>query len=144
MSEAERQGTSEQASRDVAEAARETEWTNPSFVRELFLGRFRLDLIHPYPQQAADDRARTDAFIERLDAFLRENVDADEIDRSGKIPDAVVQGLAELGAFGMKIPVEYGGLGLSQVGYGKAIELVTSYDGNLVALLSAQDRKSVV
>jgi alkylation response protein AidB-like acyl-CoA dehydrogenase len=137
MSEADRQGPSEQDSRDVAEAARETEWTNPSFVRELFLGRFRLDLIHPYPRQTPEDRAKTDAFIARLDAFLRENVDADEIDREGKIPQAVVDGLAELGAFGMKIPEEYGGLGLSQVGYGRAIELVTSYDGNLVALLSA-------
>ncbi len=137
MSEADRQGPSEQDSRDVAEAARETEWTNPSFVRELFLGRFRLDLIHPYPRQTPEDRAKTDAFIARLDAFLRENVDSDEIDREGKIPRRVVDGLAELGAFGMKIPEEYGGLGLSQVGYGRAIELVTSYDGNLVALLSA-------
>ena len=137
MSEADRQGPSEQDSRDVAEAARETEWTNPSFVRELFLGRFRLDLIHPYPQQTPEDRAKTDAFIQRLDAFLRENVDADEIDRDGKIPARVIEGLAKLGAFGMKIPEEYGGLGLSQVGYGRAIELVTSYDGNLVALLSA-------
>jgi alkylation response protein AidB-like acyl-CoA dehydrogenase len=96
-----------------------------------------LDLIHPYPRQTPADRAKTDAFIARLDAFLRENVDSDEIDREGKIPQRVVDGLAELGAFGMKIPEEYGGLGLSQVGYGRAIELVTSYDGNLVALLSA-------
>src|SRR5690606_4331134 len=43
----------------------------------------------------------------------------------------------ELGAFGLKIPEEYGGIGLSQVGYGRAISLVTSRDGNLTALLSA-------
>src|SRR5687767_2345922 len=137
MSEAKRVDPTEQESRDVAEAARETEWTNPSFVRELFLGRFRLDLIHPYPQQTPEDRRKTDAFLAKLEAFLAANVDSDEIDREGKIPDRVIEGLRALGAFGMKIPEEYGGLGLSQVGYGRAIELVTSRDGNLVALLSA-------
>ena len=138
MSDARRPaGPSEEESREVAEQARETEWTNPSFVRELFLGRFRLDLIHPYPEQTPEDRRKTDAFLEKLGRFLEEKVDSDRIDREGKIPEEVVNGLRELGAFGMKIPEEYGGLGLSQVGYGRAIELVTSRDGNLVALLSA-------
>jgi alkylation response protein AidB-like acyl-CoA dehydrogenase len=138
MTEANRAGApSEEQSRQVAEAARETEWTNPSFVRELFLGRFRLDLIHPYPQESPEQKRRADAFIAKLERFLAENVDADEIDREGRIPEHVIEGLRELGAFGMKIPEEYGGLGLSQIGYGRAIELVTSVDGNLVALLSA-------
>ncbi|HET8654439.1 MAG TPA: acyl-CoA dehydrogenase family protein, partial [Longimicrobiaceae bacterium] len=138
MAEANRPGsTSEEQSREVAEAARETEWANPSFVRELFLGRFRLDLIHPYPEQTPEDARKTDLFLGKMEAFLKENVDPEQIDREGKIPDRVVDGLRALGAFGMKIPEEYGGLGLSQVGYGKAIQLITSYDGNLVALLSA-------
>ena len=138
MAEPHRPGSpTEEQSREVAEAAREAEWTNPSFVRELFLGRFRLDLIHPYPQQAPEDRAKTDAFLAKLETFLKEKVDPERIDREGKIPEEVVQGLRELGAFGMKIPEEYGGLGLSQIGYGRAIQLITSYDGNLVALLSA-------
>src|SRR5690606_4662749 len=124
-------GHSEEKSREVAEAARETEWTNPSFVRELFLGRFRLDLIHPYPEQTPDDKRKTDAFVAKLDAFLRENVDADEIDRTGELPQDVVEGLREMGAFGMKIPEEYGGLGLSQLGYVRAIQAVTAIDGNL-------------
>jgi len=131
------QNPSEQESREVAEAARETEWTAPSFVRELFLGRFRLDLIDPYPEQSAADRKKTDAYLEKLRAFLIANVDADEIDRTGELPEHVVQGLKDLGAFGMKIPEEYGGLGLSQVGYGRAIQMVTSVDGSLTALLSA-------
>lgn len=135
--ETRRSGPSEQESREVAEAARETEWEAPSFVRELFLGNLRLDLIHPYPVQSPDDRARTDAYVAKLEAFLKEKVDADEIDRTGELPEDVVQGLRELGAFGMKIPEEYGGIGLSQVGYGRAIEMVTSKDGNLTALLSA-------
>jgi alkylation response protein AidB-like acyl-CoA dehydrogenase len=128
---------SEQESREVAEAAREAEWVAPSFVRELFLGNLRLDLIHPYPEQSPEDRVKTDAYVRRLETFLRENVDPEEIDRTGELPEEVVQGLRELGAFGIKIPEEYGGLGLSQLGYGRAIEMVTSKDGNLTALLSA-------
>ncbi len=129
--------SSEQESREVAEMARETEWTAPSFVRELFLGNFRLDLIHPYPTQGADDARRTEEYLSRLETFLREEVDPEEIDRTGELPEEVVNGLRELGAFGIKIPGEYGGIGLSQVGYGRAMELVTSRDGNLTALLSA-------
>lgn len=137
MNDMSRTASSEQHSREVAEAAREKEWRAPSFVRELFLGNFRLDLIHPYPRQAPDDLARTNEFLAKLEAFLRENVDSEEIDRTGELPSDVIQGLRELGAFGIKIPEEYGGLGLSQVGYGRAIALVTSMDGNLTALLSA-------
>jgi alkylation response protein AidB-like acyl-CoA dehydrogenase len=129
-------GPTEQESREVAEAARETEWTAPSFVRELFLGSFRLDLIHPYPEQAPDDKRKTDEYLEKLRALL-EPVDSDAIDRTGELPEEVIQGLRELGAFGLKIPEEYGGIGLSQLGYGRAIGMVTSKDGNLTALLSA-------
>jgi alkylation response protein AidB-like acyl-CoA dehydrogenase len=132
-----RSGPSEQESREVAEAARETEWTAPSFVRELFLGNFRLDLIHPYPHQTPEDRAKTDAYIARLRQFIEANVDSDAIDRTGELPPDVVDGLRQLGAFGLKIPEEYGGVGLSQVGYGRTIGMVTSRDGNLTALLSA-------
>ncbi|HET7274206.1 MAG TPA: acyl-CoA dehydrogenase family protein [Longimicrobiaceae bacterium] len=137
MNDQSRSAPSEEQSRQVAEAARETEWAAPSFVRELFLGRFRLDLIHPYPEQTPEDRRKTDEYIAKLEKFLRANVDADEIDRTGELPEKVVEGLKELGAFGMKIPEEYGGIGLSQVGYGRAIQMVTSIDGSLVALLSA-------
>ncbi len=66
-----------------------------------------------------------------------DEVDPDAIDREGKVPARVVQRLAELGAFGMKIPKEYGGLGLTQREYGEAMKLITSRDGNLVVLLSA-------
>ncbi|MBB4639537.1 acyl-CoA dehydrogenase family protein [Longimicrobium terrae] len=127
---------SEQESRDVAEAARETEWTAPSFVRELFLGNFRLDLIHPYPQQSPEDKKRTDDYIAKLRPII-ERADSDEIDRTGELPPELVQDLREVGAFGLKIPQEYGGIGLSQVGYGRTVGMVTSKDGNLTALLSA-------
>src|SRR6266853_1054633 len=123
--------------REVAEAAREQEWVAPSFVRDLFLGKFRLDLIHPYPEQDPEEVRRAQPFLEKLERLLREQVDSDRIDREGEIPDAVIQGLRDLGAFGIKIPREYGGLGLSQLSYMKAIELVSSIDGSMTALLSA-------
>src|SRR5256712_40648 len=124
--------------REVAEAAREQEWAAPSFVRDLFLGKLRMDLIHPYPEQDPEEIRRAQPFLEQLERLLRETVDSDRIDREGEIPDAVVQGLRALGAFGIKIPREYGGLGLSQLSYMKAIELLSSVDGSLTALVSAQ------
>jgi len=127
----------EQEAREVAEAAREKEWQAPSFVRELFEGSFRLDLVHPFPVMDPADVERARPFMERLERFLRERVDSDRIDREGKIPPEVIQGLRDLGAFGIKIPQEYGGLGLSQTAYTHAIGMVTSVDGNLTALLSA-------
>src|SRR3954449_10198777 len=128
---------SEKEARDVAEAARESEWSGPSFVRELFLGRFRLDLIHPHPVVTDPaEQARADAFLGKLRAFL-ERVDSDMIDRTGEIPEPLVQELREMGAFGIKIPTEYGGVGLSYASYTRAIAMVTSKDGSLAALLSA-------
>src|SRR5690349_13918505 len=127
----------EQEAREVAEAAREQDWQAPSFVRELFEGSFRLDLVHPFPAMDPADVERARPFMDRLERFLRERVDSDRIDREGKIPPEVIQGLRDMGAFGIKIPREYGGLGLSQTAYTHAIGLVTSQDGNLTALLSA-------
>jgi alkylation response protein AidB-like acyl-CoA dehydrogenase len=127
----------EQEAREVAEAAREETWEAPSFVRELFEGRFRLDLVHPFPELDAAEVARARPFLEALERFMREHVDSDRIDREGKIPPDVIRGLAKLGAFGIKIPEEYGGLGLSQTSYTHAMGLVTSQDGSVTALLSA-------
>jgi alkylation response protein AidB-like acyl-CoA dehydrogenase len=126
----------ETEARDVAEAARESEWSGASFVRELFLGRFPLGLIDPYPFPDPEEVRRAAPFLDRLAAFLR-RVDSDMIDRTGEIPEEYVQELREMGAFGIKIPREYGGLGLSYSSYVKAMAMVTSKDGSLTALLSA-------
>ena len=128
---------SEAEAREVAEAAREKEWKAPSFVRQLFEGNLRLDLLDPFPEVDPAELERARPFMERLEKFLRERVDSGKIDLEGKIPEDVIQGLREIGAFGIKIPEEYGGLGLSQTSYTHAIGLVTSLDGNLTALLSA-------
>ncbi len=127
---------SEQEARDVAEAAREDEWAQPSFLQELFLGRFRPDIIHPYPPDDPDETARAKPFLDALRSYL-ERYPSDDIDRTGEIPEPLVQELRDMGAFGIKIPREYGGLGLSQTSYIRAMGMVTSRDGSLTALLSA-------
>jgi alkylation response protein AidB-like acyl-CoA dehydrogenase len=130
-------GTTEQEAREVAEAAREQEWQSQSFVRELFEGNYQLGLIHPFPEPDPADLARARPFMERLERFMRDKVDSDKIDREGKIAPELVEELRQMGAFGIKIAEEYGGLGLSQYSYTKAIGMVTSQDGSMTALLSA-------
>ncbi len=127
----------EREARRVAEAAREQDWRKPSFAKELFLGRFRLDLIHPHPLPPPDDIRRGEEFLARLRAFCEEHVDSARIEREAKIPDEVVDGLKRLGALGMKIETKYGGLGLTQVYYNKALALVGSASPAIGALLSA-------
>jgi alkylation response protein AidB-like acyl-CoA dehydrogenase len=128
---------SEKQARQVAEAARETDWKLPSFGKQLFLGDFRLDLIHPQPKldQAAVEKG--EAFLTDLRTFLENKVDPLQIERDAKISDDVVEGLKELGAFGMKIPTEYGGLGLSQVYYNKALAMTGVWHAAISTLLSA-------
>jgi alkylation response protein AidB-like acyl-CoA dehydrogenase len=130
------QDVSEREARQVAEAARESEWTKPSFVRELFLGRLRMDLIDPFPKPEVADGARGEDFLNKLEAFLR-SLDAEELDKEPGIPEEVLSGLRELGAFGIKIPTEYGGLGLSQTTYARAMALCGSHSSTIGTLLSA-------
>jgi alkylation response protein AidB-like acyl-CoA dehydrogenase len=134
---ADARNVTEQEARQVAEAAREEQWTAPSFVRGLFEGRVRLDLIHPYPAVDPEEEERARPFLEKLTEFVKQNVDASEIERNSKIPEHVVKGLAEIGAFGIKIPTEYGGLGLSQSSYNRAVSLASSWESSIGVLMSA-------
>lgn len=129
-------GPTEREARKVAEAARETEWTKPSFGKELFLGRLRLDLVDPWPSNSPEQVAAGEAFLERLRPYV-ETIDGAAIEREASIPDDVFSGLAELGAFGMKLPTKYGGLGLSHLYYCKALTLAGSANGSIGTLLSA-------
>ena len=127
---------SETEARAVAEAARESGWSKPSFAKELFLGRLRLDLIHPHPRPTDDEGERGALFLAQLSEYCR-SLDGSVIEREDRIPDTYVKGWADLGCFGIKIPREYGGLGLSQVTYNRALMLVGSVHPSAAALLSA-------
>src|SRR5918992_947010 len=127
----------ERQARAVAEAAREREWKLPSFGRELFLGSFRLDLISPQPRLDAAAVEKGEAFLARLRAFLEAEVAPLEVQRDATIPDRVLDGLKALGALGMKVPEQYGGVGLSQVYYNRALALAGVWHASLSTLLSA-------
>ena len=126
----------QRAAVEMTEAAREQ--TNAgSFVADLFMGKVRLEKLMPFPEQTHEDRDQGDAFLQRLEKILHEQVDPDAIDRTGEIPDDVIKSLAGIGAFAIKVPTQYGGLGLSQTNYCRAAMLLGGYCGNLTALISA-------
>jgi alkylation response protein AidB-like acyl-CoA dehydrogenase len=131
------QTVTERDAREVTEAAREKEWVKPSFVRELFLGNLRMDLIHPIPEPDPGARERGEKFMEEMTAFLEREVDGLQIEKDGRIPEHVMQGLRDINAFAMKIPEEYGGLELSQVMYGRAVATISTYSSAIGVLLSA-------
>jgi alkylation response protein AidB-like acyl-CoA dehydrogenase len=128
---------SERQAREVAEAARESEWKLPSFGKELFLGNFRLDLIHPQPRLDPQTVEKGERFLSALREFLEAEVDPLEIEREARIPEPVIDGLKRIGALGMKVAEEYGGLGLSQVYYNRALAIAGVWHASLSTLLSA-------
>ena len=128
---------SEKEARDVVEAAREAEWKLPSFGKQLFLGDFRLDLIHPQPKLDPEQIEKGERFLSELREVLVSEADPLAIEREAKIPDNVVDALKRIGALGMKVPPEYGGLGLSQVYYSKALAIAANWHSSICTLLSA-------
>src|SRR6266699_3336251 len=137
MSEQTRHHVDERHARQVAEAARESAWLQPSFGKQLFLGDFQLGLIHPQPPPDEDLARRGEEFCARLREFCETSVSGEVIERDAKIPDEVIKGLAALGAFGMKIAPEYGGLGLTNLYYNRALMIAGSVSPALAAMLSA-------
>jgi len=127
----------EREARQIAEEARETGWDQPSFGKQLFLGDFRLDLIHPHPRPDEESSRRGEEFCARLREFCEASVDGAQIERDARIPDEVVRGLASVGAFGMKVAPEYGGVGLSNLYYNRALMIAGSVSPALAAMLSA-------
>ena len=128
---------SEKEARDVVEAAREADWKLPSFGKQLFLGDFRLDLIHPQPKLDPEQIEKGERFLAELREVLASEADPLEIEREAKIPDNVVDALKRIGALGIKVPPEYGGLGLSQVYYSKALAIAANCHSAICTLLSA-------
>ncbi len=132
----------QRAALQVTEAARESH-DDLSFVAHLFMGRFRPDKLYPLTAPAAEEQERAEKFLAALAAFLRAHVDADLIDRTGEIPVAVRNGLAALGAYGIKVPREYGGLGLSQTTYCRACLAIASHCMNTFAHVSVHQSVGV-
>jgi alkylation response protein AidB-like acyl-CoA dehydrogenase len=123
--------------RAISEAAREQDWELPSFGKGLYLGNFQPELISPQPEMPVQAVQKGERFLAALGAFLQDEVDPQLIERENRIPDEVVDGFKALGALGMKVPEQYGGLGLSQVYYNRAMMLIGTWHSSLSTLLSA-------
>ncbi len=130
-------GAEEAKSLDVAESSRETDWKSKSFMAAMFMGDLDMGIAFPYPEQDPEDRAIGDEILATIDAWMLDNVDGDAIDKNEEIPAHVLKGLADMGLFGIKIPTEYGGLGLSQTNYMRILGLVATYCASISATLSA-------
>jgi alkylation response protein AidB-like acyl-CoA dehydrogenase len=125
------------AALEVAEAAREEKISKASFGGDLFMGDFKPELMHPFPKQTPEDKAIGDKLVEEVSSYLEENLDPEEVDETRTIPPEVVDGLAKMGLFAMKVAKEYNGLGLSQVNYNRVMLAVSSWCGSTAVLLSA-------
>jgi alkylation response protein AidB-like acyl-CoA dehydrogenase len=122
---------------EIAEEARQKEYTHPSFAAQLFMGSFQPQLLHPFPLQSAEDAKIGDEFIKILCDYLEKNLDPEEVDRSHEIPKKVIEDLGKMGVFALKVPKEYGGLDFSQVNYNRVVMAVGSYCGATGVLISA-------
>ena len=109
--------------------------TGQSFMAGLFAGEPDFSLL-VMPDESAEQHAAWEDFRPRLERFLIDHVDPDEIERTARIPETVIRGLFSIGAFAMKIPKEYGGLGFSYENYGRALVLIAGWS-NILALTVA-------
>lgn len=131
-----RQNLSEEKVMELAESSRE-EWEKHSALKEIFMGHFDFKMIDPFPESVGLNDPKFIQFLDIYKKFLSDEVDADLIDREGKIPEKVISRLKEMKLFALKIPKEYGGHGFSQSEYNEILKITSSKDSNLTALLSA-------
>ncbi len=122
---------------EVAEGARQTKWEHPSFGGEIFMGVFKPDMIFPFPEQSEEDKKIGDDYVKKIMDFLEANLDPEEVDETRTIPSLVVDGMADMGVFAMKVPKEYAGLGFTQVNYNRVMMAISSYCGSTAVLISA-------
>ena len=126
----------------ILEAARDPR-PNSGPMAGVFLGKARFDLVSPFPQ-AVPHREEFSFWLENLKEFLLEKVDPEAIEESGEIPKEVLAGLKKMGAFGLIIPKQYGGLGLSYAEYYHVFVVVGSWCLNIAVLLSAANSIGVI
>ena len=137
MIENENRTKEENKSIELAEDNREVDWKSKSFMAQLFMGDLDVSMVYPFPNQEAEDKAIGDEWCSKIDAWCADNVDGEQIDRTGVIPAHVFRGLGEFGLFGIKIPTKYGGMGLSQTNYMRLLATISLHCASTAATLSA-------
>jgi acyl-CoA dehydrogenase family member 9 len=108
-----------------------------SFMKSLFFGVIDEGLVFPWPEPEAAEVDRLHALLVVLRRFFELRVDSTEIDRQQRIPDDVLSGLRELGAFGLALPESCGGMGLTNTGYARAVQEMTGLDSSVALTLRA-------
>lgn len=121
---------------EITEAARKG-YLLPSFGAQLFVGNFAPNMLYPFPKQSAEDKRMGDEIINEFVDYLQANLDPEEVDATRTIPQNVIDTMKKMGIFALKVPKEYGGLGLSQTNYCRLIMKVASYCGSTAVLISA-------
>lgn len=100
-----------------------------SFAMNLFRGHLKLDEVFPYPYALNEEQSETlESLVDPTAKFFEEQNNPAQNDIDCKVPDDVMQGLKDLGAFGLQVPTEYDGLGLNNTQYARLTEIVGSHD----------------
>ena len=97
---------------------------NRSFMKSLFHGVIAEQLIYPFPSLVHDERENVRLMIDSVRRFVDTHVDSAKLDAEEQIPDEVLAGMKQLGLFGMIVPPEYGGIGLSTTAFARVMEIV--------------------
>ncbi len=109
----------------------------PSFSKALFSGAILDELLFPYPELDKEEAENVQMMIDTFNKFAEDHIDSAKIDEEAKIPEEIIVQLKELGFFGMNIPEEYGGFGLSNSGYVRMLEAISSKDPSIALTLGA-------
>jgi alkylation response protein AidB-like acyl-CoA dehydrogenase len=107
------------------------------FAKSLFFGHFNANLVFPYPEIPAEERAAVEKSIAEVRKFVTEKIDAVAIDRDADIPRSVIDGLGELGVLGMTAPKKFGGRAFSQLGYTRIMEIIGSHCSSTAVFVNA-------
>lgn len=108
-----------------------------SFMKSLFHGVVSEELIFPYPQMSSEEKENTQLMLDSIRKFFSESVDSKKIDAEHTIPKEVLDGAKALGLFGMQIPTDYDGLGLSATSYARVMQEVAGFDASMAVTLGA-------
>ncbi len=107
------------------------------FANGLFFGHFNAAQIYPYPTLKPEERESVQRAMAEVRRYCDEHIDAAAIDRNAEIPQEVVNGLGAIGVLGMTVPPEYGGRGMSQMGYCKIMEIIGGHDAGVTVFVNA-------
>jgi acyl-CoA dehydrogenase family member 9 len=109
-----------------------------SVAKNLVAGRILEDQLFPYPSLRDKDREVLGLMVDALDQFLGpKHQDFKRWDREAEQPAEFIQGLRDLGLFGLIIPEEHGGLGLSNGGYARVLSQSSSHDSSVSLTIGA-------